>query len=55
MNKSLLLLKIEQSRSEMLRLSEEHGITSEVVLQSSVQLDYLLNEYREKYEDLFIV
>lgn len=45
MRKSLLL-KIEQCREEMLTLSDLHGMTSEIVLQSSKKLDDLLNEYQ---------
>ncbi|WP_188456741.1 aspartyl-phosphate phosphatase Spo0E family protein [Virgibacillus oceani] len=45
MNKSILLEKIEQCREEMITLSCSYGLTADVVVQSSKQLDKLLNEY----------
>lgn len=48
MSKSLLLEKIEIRREEMISLSDLYGMTSEVVVQSSKELDGLLNEYQSK-------
>ncbi|WP_099156745.1 aspartyl-phosphate phosphatase Spo0E family protein [Virgibacillus ndiopensis] len=45
MNNSTLLEKIEQCREEMITLSCSQDLTAEVVVQSSKQLDELLNEY----------
>lgn len=46
MEKSILLERIEQHRSEMITLSYSYGLTSEVVVTSSKQLDILINEYQ---------
>ncbi|MGY0693973.1 Spo0E family sporulation regulatory protein-aspartic acid phosphatase [Virgibacillus sp. FSP13] len=46
MDNSILLKKIEQCRDEMITLGCSHGLTSEIVVQSSKQLDKLLNEYQ---------
>ncbi|MEN1967974.1 aspartyl-phosphate phosphatase Spo0E family protein [Lentibacillus sp. N15] len=45
-----LIEKIEQQRSEMISLSCSYGLASDVVVQSSKQLDKLLNEYHNQYE-----
>lgn len=52
MRKSILK-KIEQVREEMLVLSDLHGMSSEIVLQTSKRLDGLINEYQHiiKNED----
>lgn len=46
MSQSLLLEKIESCREEMISLSDLYGMTSDVVIQTSKQLDILLNEYQ---------
>jgi len=43
-----LLKEIEQCRREMIKLSINHGLTSDVVVQSSQRLDELINEYLKK-------
>ncbi|WP_246206687.1 aspartyl-phosphate phosphatase Spo0E family protein [Virgibacillus ihumii] len=45
-NNSLLLEKIEECRDEMMILSNHHGLTSEIVIESSKRLDNLLNTYQ---------
>ncbi|WP_245799116.1 aspartyl-phosphate phosphatase Spo0E family protein [Virgibacillus siamensis] len=45
-NNSLILEKIEQYRDEMIILSNDHGLTSEIVIESSKKLDDLLNTYQ---------
>ncbi|WP_246202654.1 aspartyl-phosphate phosphatase Spo0E family protein [Virgibacillus doumboii] len=44
--KSILLEKIEECRDKMIALSKIHGLSSNIVIQSSKQLDDLLNEYQ---------
>lgn len=46
-SKTLLLMKIEQYREEVIMLSKEYGISSELVLKSSEELDELINEYQD--------
>lgn len=41
-----LLIKIEKVRAEMLRLSDLHGMSSDIVLQTSRELDKLLYKYQ---------
>jgi hypothetical protein len=41
-----LLLQIEQCRKEMITLSDTYKLTSEVVVETSKKLDYLLNQYQ---------
>jgi len=43
-----LLKEIEQCRKEMIKLSIIHGLTSDVVVQSSQRLDRLINEYQKQ-------
>ena len=45
MKNPLLLKKIEQSREEMISLSDSNALTSEKVISSSKELDKLINEY----------
>ncbi|GAA0594193.1 hypothetical protein GCM10009001_07890 [Virgibacillus siamensis] len=45
-NNSILLEKIEQCRNEMIILSSDHELTSEIVIESSKKLDDLLNTYQ---------
>lgn len=47
MGKSSLLEKIEQSRQEMISLSESYALTSKRVIDSSKKLDDLLNKYQD--------
>ena len=51
MNKSVLLNKIEQSRKEMMSLSDSHALTSEKVISSSTKLDKLINEYVNHFQN----
>ncbi|HLQ70709.1 MAG TPA: aspartyl-phosphate phosphatase Spo0E family protein [Bacillota bacterium] len=46
MDKSSLLLKIEQCRIDMYSLAQKHGLSSNEVIRASRRLDCLLNEYR---------
>lgn len=46
MDKSLILLEIEQCREEMISLGREHGLASNEVIQASKRLDGLLNDYQ---------
>jgi len=45
-----LLKEIEQCRREMIKLSNNHGLTSDVVVQSSQRLDELINQYLKKLQ-----
>ncbi|RKQ29053.1 aspartyl-phosphate phosphatase Spo0E family protein [Oceanobacillus halophilus] len=47
MTKSVLLEKIEECREEMILLSDDHDLTSDVVISSSMKLDELINEYQK--------
>ncbi|MGP4109191.1 Spo0E family sporulation regulatory protein-aspartic acid phosphatase [Virgibacillus sp. L01] len=48
-NNSILLEKIEDCRNTLITLSNTHGLTSEVVIQTSKKLDKLLNEYNSNF------
>ncbi len=43
---SNLLKEIEQCRVEMIELSYSYPLTSEVVVQTSMKLDELINQYQ---------
>jgi hypothetical protein len=45
--KSILLEKIEKCRKEMILLSNQHDLTSEAVVSSSMELDELINLYQK--------
>ncbi|GIP63088.1 hypothetical protein J32TS6_16430 [Virgibacillus pantothenticus] len=45
MSNSILLERIENGREEMISLSNSHALTSEAVINSSVELDALILEY----------
>ncbi|MEF2293518.1 aspartyl-phosphate phosphatase Spo0E family protein [Virgibacillus dokdonensis] len=45
MSNSNLLERIEMKREKMLSLSNSHALTSEAVINSSVELDALILEY----------
>lgn len=45
-SQSLLMIKIEHYRQNMIALSEKHGIDSDLVLKSSERLDELINQYQ---------
>ncbi|WP_156291614.1 aspartyl-phosphate phosphatase Spo0E family protein [Oceanobacillus salinisoli] len=47
MTKSVLLEKIEECREEMILLSDNHDLTSEAVISSSMKLDELINQYQK--------
>lgn len=47
MTKSTLLEKIEECRKEMILLSDNHDLTSEAVITSSMKLDELINLYQK--------
>jgi len=53
-SKLILLEKIEICRQEMISLSGSHELTSEAVIESSMELDKLINIYQnydnENYE-----
>lgn len=51
MDNSILFEKIEQCRVEMITLGSSHKLTSDAVVQSSKQLDELLNEYQNETSD----
>nr|WP_209482260.1 aspartyl-phosphate phosphatase Spo0E family protein [Virgibacillus litoralis] len=48
-NNSILLEKIEDCRDTLISLSNTHGLTSEIVIQTSKKLDKLLNEYDSNF------
>jgi len=48
MSKSTLLEKIEETRKEMIALSDSHALTSDAVIASSMELDKLIIEYQNK-------
>ncbi|MFB4170129.1 Spo0E family sporulation regulatory protein-aspartic acid phosphatase [Virgibacillus sp. JSM 102003] len=48
-NNSILLEKIEDCRDTLITLSNSHGLTTEVVIQTSKKLDKLLNEYNSNF------
>ncbi|RFA33975.1 hypothetical protein CAI16_13195 [Virgibacillus dokdonensis] len=45
MSNSKLLERIEMKREKMLSLSNSHALTSEAVINSSIELDALILEY----------
>jgi len=51
-SKLTLLKKIEACRQEMTSLYASHSLTSDVMIESSMRLDKLINKYQnyEKYE-----
>lgn len=49
MTKSILLEKIEECRKEMILLSDDHDLTSEAVISSSMRLDELINLYQKSF------
>lgn len=48
MHNPSLLKEIEQCREEMIALCSLYSMTSDVVIQSSVRLDDLLNQYTDR-------
>ncbi|TQS71066.1 aspartyl-phosphate phosphatase Spo0E family protein [Ornithinibacillus gellani] len=44
-----LLQEIEQCRKEMIELGVAHGLTSDIVVQSSKKLDHLLVTYQRQH------
>lgn len=49
-----LLLKIENTRMEMISLATQHGYSSPNVIQCSQKLDRLLNTYNKNIGQSFI-
>lgn len=49
MSKLVLLAQIEACREKLLTLSSEYELTSQPVLESSMELDQLINQY-QKYD-----
>lgn len=45
MTRTTLLSKIEECRKEMLLLSKQHDLSSDIVISSSRKLDKLINDY----------
>lgn len=46
-----LLKEIELCRAEMIELSYSYPLTSEIVVQTSMKLDELINEYQNNVAD----
>lgn len=52
MSKAMLLEKIEACRQELIALSYHHELTSQVVIESSMKLDTLINKY-QNYDNYY--
>ncbi|MHA6253163.1 aspartyl-phosphate phosphatase Spo0E family protein [Oceanobacillus sp. CAU 1775] len=50
MGKLILLKEIESCRREMISLSYYHELTSDIMIESSMKLDELINKY-QKYTE----